>query len=123
MVSRLSTFIVVSAVLTASHAAGQEPVTTVSLDEAAVIGLRHNPPLRAKEYEVQATRANEITAGLRPNPTASYSTEQLPGGGDAIVQHTITIAQPIETGGKRDRRLASARAATRVTTLELDDVR
>src|SRR6058998_2553383 len=40
-----------------------------------------------------------------------------------VVQHTITLAQPIETGGKRDRRLASARAATRVTTLELDDVR
>ncbi|PYM15913.1 MAG: hypothetical protein DMD81_13840 [Candidatus Rokuibacteriota bacterium] len=116
-------FIVILALFTASHAAGQETLTAVSLDEAVAVALRHNPTLRAKEYEVQSTRASEITAGLRPNPTASYSTEQLPGGGDAVVQHTITLAQPIETGGKRDRRLASARAATRVTTLELEDVR
>ena len=116
-------FIVILALFTASHAAGQETLTAVSLDEAVAVALRHNPTLRAKEYEVQSTRAGEITAGLRPNPTASYSTEQLPGGGDAVVQHTITLAQPIETGGKRDRRLASARAATRVTTLELEDVR
>src|SRR5262245_19029704 len=124
MVTRSFAFaIVVLALSTASPAAGQDRLASVSLDEAVTIALRHSPTLRAKEHELQATRSNEITAGLRPNPTASYSTEQIPGGGDAITQHTITLSQPIETRGKRDRRLASARAATRVTTLELDDVR
>jgi cobalt-zinc-cadmium efflux system outer membrane protein len=38
--------------------------------------VQHNPTLRAKEQEYEATRANEITAGLRPNPTASHAAEQ-----------------------------------------------
>src|SRR5262249_15844336 len=78
--------------------------------------------VRAKAREYDATRANEITAGLRPNPTMSYSAEQL-GNGAVDSQHTVVLAQPIETGGKRRRRVESARAASRVTPFELDDVR
>src|SRR6185503_15080722 len=60
-----------------------------------------------------------------PNPTASYSAEQLgaPRNSDAIPQHTVTVGQPLELGGKRGRRLDSARAAIRVSEWELADVR
>src|SRR5207302_491360 len=85
--------------------------------------IRHNPTLRAKGAELEAVRANEITASLRPNPTASYSAEQFGGGSTAEPQHTVILAQPIETGGKRQRRIDSARAATRTTGHELNDVR
>ena len=97
-------------------------VTRLTRDEAVALALRENPTLRAKAQDVRATEANEITAGLRPNPTASYSAEQL-GNRNVDPQHTVTLGQPIETGGKRGRRVASARAATRVAGYELDDVR
>src|SRR5262245_26576718 len=102
-------------------AMAQAPVARLTLDEAVALAARENPTLRAKAFEVQATRAGEITAGLRPNPTASYVADEL--GGSAFVEHTLTIGQTIETGGKRQRRLESARAATRVTGHELDDLR
>jgi cobalt-zinc-cadmium efflux system outer membrane protein len=101
----------------------QPAVSRLTLDEAVDLALRVNPSLRAKEAEVQATGAGEITAGLRPNPTASYLAEQFGGGSAAVVQHTFAIGQPIELGGKRQRRLESARAATRIGGHELDDVR
>ena len=101
----------------------QEAIRRLSLDEALALALRQNPTVRAKVAELRSVRASEITAGLRPNPTATYLAEQFGGGSAALVQHTFSIGQPIELGGKRQRRLESARAATRVTGHELEDVR
>jgi len=113
---------VVAVVLaSASLAQAQAPVTRLSLDDAVVLALRENPTLRAKQHEYRATQAQEITAGLRPNPTASYTADQM-GNANVDPQHTVTIGQPIELGGKRGRRLDSARAAIRVTAAELEDV-
>jgi len=101
----------------------QERLERLTLDDAVNTAIRHNATLRAKGAELEAVRANEITAGLRPNPTTSYNAEQFGGGGPAEPQHTVILAQPIETGGKRQRRIDSARAATRTTGHELNDVR
>jgi cobalt-zinc-cadmium efflux system outer membrane protein len=101
----------------------QERLDRLTLEDAVATATRHNATLRAKEAELQAVRANEITAALRPNPTASYSAEQFGGGSTAVPQHTVILGQPIETGGKRQRRVESARAATRTTGHELNDVR
>src|SRR5207237_8473392 len=49
--------------------------------------------------------------------------EQFGGRSAAPPQHTGILAQPSETGGKRQRRIDSARAATRTTGHELNDVR
>jgi cobalt-zinc-cadmium efflux system outer membrane protein len=94
----------------------------VTLDDAVALALRDNRTLRAKQFEYQATRAGEITAGLRPNPVATYTAEQF-GNRNVDQEHTMTLGQPLELGGKRERRLDSARAATRVTEFELADVR
>jgi len=103
--------------------AGAQPaVEPLALDVAVQLALQHNATLRAKEREYEATRASEITAGLRPNPTVSYSAEQL-GSQGVDPQHTVVLSQTIETGGKRRRRVESAQAATRVTGFELADVR
>jgi cobalt-zinc-cadmium efflux system outer membrane protein len=108
----------------------QERITRLSLDEAVSLAARENPALRAKEFERQAVSAGEITAGLRPNPTLGLGAEQFtPGGpkagGDALAlaQYTVILNQTLELGGKRGRRIDSARAATRVTGYELDDAR
>ena len=112
------------ALAAAGGAAAQAPLTRLSLDDAVSLAERANPTVRAKAFEHQAVTANEITAGLRPNPTASFLAEQFGGASDASqTQYTFTVGQPIELGGKRQRRIDSARAATRVTGHELDDVR
>ena len=111
--------------LAASGTVGaQAPLARLTLDEAVSLAGRANPTIRAKEFEQRAVTAGEITAGLRPNPTANFLAEQFGGASDASqVQYTINVGQPIELGGKRQRRIDSARAATRVTGHELDDVR
>jgi outer membrane protein TolC len=86
------------------------------LEEAVTLATRENFTLRAAQFEYQATRANEVTAGLIPNPSFSYLGEQLnepanSTGGGSGQQYTVTIGQTVETGGKRQRRLDSARAA------------
>src|SRR5437660_378237 len=106
---------------TAALAQAQAPVI-LSIDDAVALALRENPTVRAKQHEYRATQAQEITAGLRPNPTASYSGDQL-GSSSVDPQHFWALEQPIELGGKRGRRLDAARAAIRVTAAELDDVR
>lgn len=103
-------------------AVAQQPLAQLTLEDALRLATRENPTLRAKELEYRAVQANETTAGLRPNPTASYAAEQL-GGAHTEPQHTIAVGQPIELGGKRGRRIDTARAASRVTAAELADVR
>ena len=104
-------------------AGAQAALGRLTLEDAVALAARANPVLRAKQFELQAVGANEITAGLRPNPTATYLAEQFGGGSAALVQHTFSIGQPIELGGKRQRRLESARAATRLSGHEFEDVR
>ncbi len=106
-------------------ALAQESIKALSLDEALALAMRESPTLRAKEFERQATRANEITAALRPNPTASYLAEQfaISNSETSSRQYTVTLGQTIELGGKRQRRIESAQAATRVSGHELADLR
>jgi len=106
-------------------AEAQDTAPRLTLDDVVALAVRENRTLRAKQFEYQATRAGEITAGLRPNPIGSYSAEQLGASrnSDAVPQHSVIVGQPIELAGKRGRRLDSARAAIRVSEWELVDVR
>ena len=108
----------------AAPAAASAPERTaqLTLPDAVQLALQTNASIRAKQREHNATRAGETTAGLRPNPTASYLAEQL-GSSGVSPQYTVALSQPIETGGKRSRRIDSARAVTRVSELELADLR
>ncbi len=101
---------------------GEEPVPRLSLDQALELAERENPALRAKRFELAGVRANEITASLRPNPTAAYTGEKF-GATTSTQEHTVTLGQTLETGGKRQRRMDSARLATQVTAYDLADVR
>jgi cobalt-zinc-cadmium efflux system outer membrane protein len=100
----------------------QERLPTLTLEQAVRLASETNPNVRAKEFELKAVGANEITAGLRPNPTMSFLAEQF-GLRDSGPQYTVNIGQPIELGGKRQRRIDSATAQTKVTTHELADLR
>jgi len=103
---------------------GQQPLNQVSLDEALQLALRQNPTLMAQQAALFTTKAGETTAALRPNPTMNFLAEQLqPGQSQQDAQYTVNVGQPIELGGKRQRRIDSARAATQVATYQMDDAR
>ncbi|HYB41489.1 MAG TPA: TolC family protein [Candidatus Methylomirabilis sp.] len=101
----------------------QSMLSRVSLNEALQLALQQNPTLRAQQFALDSTKAGEITAGLRPNPSMNFLAEQFGPGSDHQTQYTVNVGQPIELGGKRQRRLDSARAATRVAGYQVDDVR
>jgi cobalt-zinc-cadmium efflux system outer membrane protein len=105
------------------RASAQSPLARLTLEEAVSLATTANPNVRAKEFEVQAVGANEITAALRPNPTSNFLAEQFGGGSASQTQYTFNVGQPIELGGKRQRRVDSAKAATKVTGYELADLR
>ncbi len=110
--------------LTVTAAAAQEPLTRVSLDDALQLALRQNPTLRAQQAALESTKAGEITAGLRPNPTMNFLAEQFkPSQAQQEGQYTVNVGQTIELGGKRQRRVDAARATTRVASYQLEDVR
>ena len=96
-------------------------VSRLTLEEAVTLATRRNLSVRAKALERQVTATQEITAALRSNPTASFSAVQF-AGKTAEPKYTVAAEQTIETGGKRRRRLAAARAATHVAGFEVDDV-
>ena len=75
--------------------------------------LSTNPTLRAQAQSVESSRASEITAGLRPNPTFQNDTTSA----------TVGIYQEVEIGGKRPARLQSARLATSISQTDLADTR
>ncbi len=110
--------------LAVTTATAQETLKRVSLEDALQLALRQNPTVRAKEADLRSIKAGETTAGLRPNPTMTVLTEQLkPGQAQQEGQYTVNVGQTLELGGKRQRRIDSARAATQVAGYQLADVR
>jgi outer membrane protein, heavy metal efflux system len=108
----------------AAPVVGQQPLNRVSVDDALRIALQQNPTVRAQQAALTSTKAGEVTAALRPNPSMNFLAEQLkPGGSQQDAQYTVNVGQPIELGGKRGRRIDSAKAATQVAGYQLEDIR
>lgn len=75
--------------------------------------LATNPTLRAQAQSIESSQANEVTAGLRPNPQFQNDTTSA----------TIGIYQEFEIGGKRPARMESARLATSLSRTDLANAR
>jgi outer membrane protein, heavy metal efflux system len=92
--------------------------TTMRWEEVLERFQRNNPALLAGQTNVEETRANEITAGLRPNPQISLTIDQWnffrtdPFRPFANSQTIGSITQLIERQHKRQLRVESARLST-----------
>ena len=107
-----------------SPVASQQPLDRVAVDDALRIALQQNPTVRAQQAALTSTKAGEVSAALRPNPSMNFLAEQFrPGQSQQDTQYTVNVGQPIELGGKRGRRIDSAKAATQVAGYQLEDVR
>lgn len=82
-----------------------------------------NPTLRAGQIGIDESRAQEVTANLRPNPTASILADQIdpfnggpPHGAFAYLLISGSVSQLWERQHKRGLRLESAQKATDIAT-------
>jgi outer membrane protein, heavy metal efflux system len=82
-----------------------------------------NPTLRAGQISIDESRAQEITANLRPNPNLTILADQIdpfnggpPHGPFAYLLSSATVSQLWERQHKRGLRLESAQKATAIAT-------
>jgi cobalt-zinc-cadmium efflux system outer membrane protein len=133
-----------SCILAAPPAFGQAPKgpVRITLDEAIQMALQHNHNMRALRTTIQQSEAEEITQGLRPNPSIFSDWEYLPLGSpahqnaelysgtstnDYLKNNTegdIGLSYLIERGGKRHARLQAQKDITAQTrSLVMDNER
>ncbi len=99
--------------------AATKPVR-ITLDEAIRIALQHNHNLMANRTAIEQSRAQEITAGLRPNPVLSGDWQPPPKPSEGSSQRGLGLSNDFELG-KRGRRIQAARDATDVTRSQVGD--
>lgn len=96
--------------------AGEEPsppalLRALSLEEALAAALRNRPELAALRLDQGAIPDKRREAGQLPNPELGFELDNLASNLDGDeVEATISIQQPIETGGKRKARLRKIEA-------------
>ena len=132
---------VVCCILTAPPAFGQAATgpVRISLDEAIQLAIKHNHFLISLETTIQQSESEEITQGLRPNPTLFADWDYLPfaspakqnpglyGGqstSDYLKNNTeadIGLSYLIERGGKRLDRLQAQKDITAQTRSLVND--
>jgi outer membrane protein, heavy metal efflux system len=113
--------------------------TSITLDEAIQMALRHNHNMLAARTTIQQSEAEETTANLRPNPTLFADWEYLPLGSpskqnpnlysevstsDYLKNNTeadIGLSYLLERGKKRQHRLQAARDITAQTRFLVTD--
>ncbi|MBS1912864.1 MAG: TolC family protein [Bacteroidetes bacterium] len=104
----------------ATPAAAQE---RLSLTGAVKRALQSNLDLKRQRLDVPIAQAEIITAGLRPNPQISVNADllssRLPVFTPEQKQYGLSLAVPLELGGKRDARISSARSAVALTQAQI----
>jgi len=88
----------------------------LSLNQAVIIALEHNPSLHAKQTMLRALQYEILQAGLPPNPKLKFEIENFAGSGTASglsgSELTTEVSQELELLGKRSKRakIASLKA-------------
>lgn len=105
---------VISSANAQSPAEPINPEGELTLARAIDAALHSNPDLLASAYELSASQARIVQAGLRPNPELSLELENFPSSGEAqgidSLETTLSLSQVVELGGKRGLRRAAAEA-------------
>jgi outer membrane protein, heavy metal efflux system len=115
------------ALLAAWLATGAWAQKTLTWEQAKLAFEAANPNLRAARVGIQESRADEITAFLRPNPDLTVSTDQFtffngnPYRPFTDVEPLVSSSYLIERRHKRELRRESAQGATAIAISQLAD--
>lgn len=112
-------------------ARGQQPPTVrIDLQRALQLALAHNHALQAVRTQVPQSKAQEVTASLRPNPILTWNDFFLPFfspsqfNGDYInnaSEFDVLFGYTFERGRKRKWRMQNARDNTAVVQSQVQD--
>ena len=119
-----SALLLLTVLLSGAAAQAQSPQPPLTLRQALDIARTRNPNLLSGQQHVIATKANEITAGLRQNPnfTLSGADVSLPADNPSSpYTYTGNVNRLFERGQKRRWRLDIAHATTDVTQSQYKD--
>jgi cobalt-zinc-cadmium efflux system outer membrane protein len=126
-IGRRRTRLYIVPLLSASLASGAWAQKTLTWEQAKQEFEVTNPNLRAARIGIQESRAEEITAFLRPNPDVTIAADQFtffngnPYRPFTDVEPTFAISYLIERRHKRQLRRESAQGATAIAISQLDD--
>ena len=98
------------AFLETNHVTGEWPRRSWNLNALTLVALYYQPVLAEARAHWASVQAAEITAGERPNPSVSVTPgydSQIPGNFSPWLV-TVDLDVPIETAGKRGKRVAEA---------------
>jgi cobalt-zinc-cadmium efflux system outer membrane protein len=118
------TVLLLTAISVFAAAYGQTASAPLTLQQVINIARTKNPSLLSGQQHVIATKANEITAGLRQNPnfTLSGADVSLPADNPSSPYSYIgNVSRLFERGQKRRWRLDIAHATTDVTQSQYKD--
>jgi cobalt-zinc-cadmium efflux system outer membrane protein len=102
----------------------QTAIAPLTLEQAIALARAGNPTLLSGRQHVTATKASEVTAGLRQNPSFTFSGADvsLPANNPASpYSYTANVSRLFERGEKRRWRLDVAHATTDVTLSQYND--
>jgi len=114
----------------AQTAAGPPATGALTMAEAVRLALQHNHQIKAQRLNVDASKADEATAALKPNPVFSsvnenfpvFSPSQLTWDNIANNQNYVeSLSYTFERGGKRRKRTTVAEDTTDVTSKTVMD--
>ncbi len=115
---------------TAQNLANIQGPVRITLDQAIQLALQHNHSLLAARTTIDQSKAEEITANLRPNPVllgdalyipffqpGEFSSNYL----DKSAEFDLGVSYLFERGKKRQHRLRAAKDQTAVTRSQVAD--
>ncbi len=113
------------------------PTARLSLQSATDLLIKNNLSVIAVRYNVDILRAQRIAAGLRPNPTVTFSATQFAiprvfhrlsdavktnnENGAANTAYTVEVDQLIERGGKRELRSEQAEFSIKAAEAQVQE--
>jgi cobalt-zinc-cadmium efflux system outer membrane protein len=113
----------------APQATPPAPGAPLSLEDAVRIALANNQAIRAQRLGIDISKADEITAGLKPNPNLALGFDGIPVAPSQfnasffkdVAQYSAALSYTFERGGKRSERVLTAKDSTDVTATSVAD--
>lgn len=97
------------------------PVTRWGLRELTLAAFFYHPQLSVAHAQWQAARAQEVTAAQQPNPSVNGDLEHHSDTTGGVSPWTLGFSFdfPIETGGKREKRIARAELLSQAARIDI----
>ena len=125
MKKRIFLFAVTLSLSVFSAAFGQQSPPRLDLQNIVDTYVRNSLDLQAARYRLERTKADQIAARLRPNPSITLAGENLAISGPTQFSHlyelSATYTDTIELGGKKSLRENSASANISAAEAQFED--